>query len=138
LVSTFRSFFGDRISTSYTVVFLLLSAMALVLGDARVEMERELVEGWSDSLPSSRRPVTAATLSKSPRRRVLCDLTEDLFSSTGQRNTLIEYFCWGTEVQRLPKPLDASDRLRRGLHRDAMRPRAPVLEGVRTPFPEPI
>jgi len=45
LVSTFRSFFGERISTSYTVVFLLLSAMALVLGDARVEMEREIVEG---------------------------------------------------------------------------------------------
>ena len=32
-------------------------------------------------------------------------LTEDLFSSTGQRNTLVEYFCWGAEVQRLSRPL---------------------------------
>ena len=28
-----------------------------------------------------------------------------VFSSTGQRNTPIEYFCWGTEAQRLSRPL---------------------------------
>ncbi len=28
-----------------------------------------------------------------------------LFSSTGQRNTLVEHFCWGREVQRLSRPL---------------------------------
>ena len=27
------------------------------------------------------------------------------FSSTGQRNTLIEYFCWGAEVKCLSRPL---------------------------------
>src|SRR5262249_18715878 len=27
------------------------------------------------------------------------------FGSTGQRNTLVEYFCWGTEGQRLARPL---------------------------------
>jgi hypothetical protein len=42
LVSTFRSLFGAPVSTSYTVVFLLFSGTSLVLGDARVEMEREL------------------------------------------------------------------------------------------------
>jgi hypothetical protein len=45
LVSAFRSFFGDPVSTAYTVVFLLLSDVGLVLGDARVEMDREFAEG---------------------------------------------------------------------------------------------
>jgi hypothetical protein len=49
-VSTFRSFFGDSVSTAYTVVLLLLSGMALVLGDAGVELERELAEGKKQGL----------------------------------------------------------------------------------------
>jgi hypothetical protein len=44
LVSTFHSFFGGPFSTTYTVVLLLFSGMALVLGDARVEMECEFAE----------------------------------------------------------------------------------------------
>src|SRR5262245_37815981 len=32
-------------------------------------------------------------------------VTERVFGSTGQRNTLVEYFCWGTEGQRLARPL---------------------------------
>ena len=36
---------------------------------------------------------------------VIQGLEETLFSSTGQRNTLVEYFCWGTEGQRLSRPL---------------------------------
>jgi hypothetical protein len=45
LVSTFHSSFGGRVPISYTIVFLLFSGRALVLGDARVEMEREFAEG---------------------------------------------------------------------------------------------
>jgi hypothetical protein len=30
---------------------------------------------------------------------------ESRFGSTGQRNTLVEHFCWGTEGQCLSRPL---------------------------------
>jgi cell division protein FtsL len=42
LVSTFRSLFCAPVSIAYTIVFLLFSGRALALGDARVEMEREI------------------------------------------------------------------------------------------------
>ena len=40
-------------------------------------------------------------------RKISCVLarTENSFRSTGQRNTLVEYLCWSTEVQRLSQPL---------------------------------
>ena len=32
-------------------------------------------------------------------------VAKPVFSSTGQRNALVERFCWGTEGQRLSRPL---------------------------------
>ena len=45
MISTFRSFSGGPVPASYTVVFMLHPDRGLVLGDARVEVERELAEG---------------------------------------------------------------------------------------------